>query len=168
MNWGDIFEYKEGVLLRKVRVANCSNVGEVAGRIDAFGYVVVKFKQKAYRGHRIVWEMFNGEIPKGMQIDHINQNRSDNRIENLRIVTNQQNSKNRSMSSRNKSGVNGVGWCKREGKWIVQSRKMNKTVFIGYFNDFNDAVKARQEYDGINGFTDLHGSINKGYENTRG
>lgn len=167
MNWHDIFEYRDGLLIRKVKVANVSKVGEVAGRVDKFGYVILKYRQKAYRCHRVVWEMHNGAIPKGMYIDHINQNRSDNRIENLMLVSNKENSNNRSLSSRNKSGINGVSWCKRENRWLVQAREFGETVFICYKDTIEEAALARSQYDKLNGYHENHGSENKGYLNTR-
>ncbi|MGG8661114.1 HNH endonuclease [Streptomyces lividans] len=102
-----------------------------------------------------------------MYIDHINQNRSDNRIENLRLVSNKENSNNRSLSSRNKSGINGVSWCKRENRWLVQAREFDKTVFICYKDTIEEAALARSQYDKLNGYHENHGSENKGYLNTR-
>lgn len=68
----------------------------------------VRVLKKAYHIHRIVWGLFNEEIPEGMVIDHINGNPWDNRIENLACKTRKQNNQNRCISSNNKSGVPGV------------------------------------------------------------
>jgi len=56
------------------------------GSIDKDGYIIIKIKGKQYKAHRLVYMFFNGEFPKG-EIDHINRNRKDNRIENLRVAT---------------------------------------------------------------------------------
>lgn len=94
----------------KINMANNrykrNSVAGSANTVDK--YCVLYINRKLYRTHRIVWELHNGKIPKGMQIDHINGVRSDNRIENLRIVTNKINSQNRGKRSSNTSGVTGV------------------------------------------------------------
>ena len=123
-----LFEYKDGKLFHKPRSAemfangvvgakrhNARLAGKQAGHVEkASGYVRVGVKgvergtYKSLLGHRVVWQMVYGEIPSGMEIDHINGNRSDNRIENLRIVTPTENARNHGISKRNKSGVVGV------------------------------------------------------------
>ena len=73
------------------------------------GYKYRRLQGVFLREHRVVWEEHNGPIPEGMQIDHINGDKQDNRIENLRLATNQQNSCNRKgANSNSKSGVRGV------------------------------------------------------------
>ncbi len=71
-------------------------------------YWVVKYKGSRYQVHRIIWRIHKGEIPKGLEIDHINQNKYDNRIENLRLVTHQENAQNMPQQGRNSSGSTGV------------------------------------------------------------
>ena len=65
---------------------------------NCYAFVSIKHretnKQIAYYVHRLIWETFNGNIPEGYEIDHINTNRSDNRLENLRLVTHQENCNN--------------------------------------------------------------------------
>lgn len=69
--------------------------------------------------HRIIWEMFNGAIPEGKEIDHINGVKSDNRIENLRLCDRHINCKNAAKRRDNSSGVTGVSKT-YNGKWVVQ------------------------------------------------
>jgi len=71
------------------------------------GYLVIHINRKIYRVHRIIWEMVTGSAPKNV-IDHINHNKQDNRWKNLRDVTQEENSRNRSIPSNNKTGVIGV------------------------------------------------------------
>lgn len=76
--------------------------GKIAGGPTKEGYIRIRLNSIEYRAHRVIWEMFNGEIPEGMLIDHINGIKDDNRLENLRLVTREQNNANR------------VGWTSSE------------------------------------------------------
>ena len=90
MRWDDVLHYEDGVLTWKVT----QMAGFKAGvKMKQNGYIKIVFMGERYRAHRIVWGMHNGEIPDGMQIYHINHVRDDNRIENLRVVSNKDNSK---------------------------------------------------------------------------
>lgn len=79
------------------------------------------------------------------EVDHINGNRLDNTRENLRICTRQNNSYNNGVYSNNTSGVTGVHWHKCSGKWTANIGYQRKQIHLGSFNDFEDAVIARQE-----------------------
>lgn len=85
--------------------------------------------------------------PDGFETDHIhgNDSRNDNRKSNLRISTHSQNLKNMSLSKANKSGVTGVCWYARKDKWIAYITVDGKRIHLGYFDDFDEAVKVRHE-----------------------
>lgn len=68
--------------------------GKQVGFTNKHGYRYIQIGSKRIGEHRFVWEAFNGEIPEGMEIDHINTNRADNRLENLRLVTISENRRN--------------------------------------------------------------------------
>lgn len=108
------------------------------------GKTVINKERKNYNFHR--WLM--GE-PVGKEIDHINKNKLDNRLENLRIVTHHQNSQNRSVQTNNTSGVRGVFWSELHKKWRTQIRVQGKKLDFGLFDDIKDAEreikKARKE-----------------------
>lgn len=142
----DYLSYDEssGDLIWAFKLSRKVVVGSVAGcKCKRDGYIKVRFENRLYLAHRIIWESVMGIIPEGMQIDHINHNRSDNRMENLRLVTHIENGMNQSRSVRNKSGVTGVSWQSRDKKWKAVISKDRKTISLGYFNNFDDAVAAR-------------------------
>ena len=85
------------------------------------------------------------DAPKNKIIDHINHNVLDNRKNNLRICTQNDNAKNKSKQINNTSGVTGVSWYKRYEKWRVRIQANNKDILIGYFDDKEEAIKARKE-----------------------
>lgn len=115
------------------------------------GYMRIKFEGKNYRNHRVAWFMIHGEWPNG-ELDHINGDRADNRICNLREATKFQNQGNRKRNSNSKSGIKGVIWNKRLQKWEVQIQCENKPRYLGLFHDIEEAAavyaKAAKEHFG--------------------
>lgn len=105
--------------------------------------------------HRVIWFMCFGYWPK--EVDHINRNRIDNRIENLRDVNHSENAKNMTMKSNNKSGCNGVSWNKERGKWEVCAMFNGVRYRLGRFEDKFDAVLARLTFD-KDKYLDGHGT----------
>lgn len=110
------------------------------------GYVVVVItinKKETYSmGHRVAWALTHGEWPRS-QIDHINGNRMDNRICNLRLASHKENQRNKGAGLRNKSGFKGVHFSKTAQKWIAQIHVNGKTRHIGVFDS---ALAASKEY----------------------
>lgn len=104
------------------------------------GYVQTTIDKKNVKLHRFISNPQDGVV-----VDHINGDKLDNRIENLRICTQQQNIFNSKKKATNKSGVTGVCWDKRSGKWSSQIMVNYKKIHLGYFDDFNQAVKVRKE-----------------------
>lgn len=130
MNWNDIFEYRDGVLYWKVS-RRCINAGSRAGYVQEDGYTRITFESKQYLQHRIVWLMHGRTIPEGMEIDHIDHNRQNDRIENLRLVSAVVNCQNKGKYISNTSGVTGVSWDRKNLKWFVTIRVHKKNVFLG-------------------------------------
>lgn len=92
-----LFDYQDGKLLWKEarRGGRGIKAGDVAGTPHAIEKrQMIRIARKLYYRNRLVWEYFNGPIPEGMEIDHINCERSDDRIENLRLATRRQNARN--------------------------------------------------------------------------
>jgi len=82
---------------------------------------------------------------KGIQVDHINGNKLDNRKENLRLATRFENQRNVGKRSNNKSGYKGVRWVDRVRKWRADIRTDSGRKFIGQFNNKHDAARAYNE-----------------------
>ena len=151
------YDATTGKLHWKVNPAKHINKGDEVGCVNGDGYLVTNLKGKLFLVHIVIWEMFNGKIPKGMVIDHIDHNRVNNRLNNLRLVTQQTNSKNLKMNKRNTSGCCGVTWSKKQGKWVAQMRCENVLHYLGAFDDWFDAVCARKSAEAKKGFHENHG-----------
>ncbi len=120
--------------------------GAVLGRIATKGYRQIMVASKRYMAHRLAWLYINGEWPAG-QIDHINQAKDDNRIENLRVVTNKQNGENVRHFSHNTSGLKGVRF--RAGSWVAEIKHLKKSQHLGSFTTLEDACAARAMAESI-------------------
>lgn len=111
--------------------------------IDTEGYVVSnKFNGKYYttvKMHRLIMNCQDNKM-----VDHINHTKNDNRKNNLRIVTNQQNCMNRKLSSNNSSGCSGVHFDTKTSKWVARITYMNKEYYLGSFDNKDEAIKARR------------------------
>ncbi|ATW61825.1 HNH endonuclease [Escherichia phage DTL] len=150
------FNYDNGKLIWKVKKKS-GNPGSEAGSVMRDGYIMVGLNRKLILAHRIVWEMLKGPIPEGMEIDHINHCRSDNRIENLRMVSKPINQRNRSRSKNNTSVFTGVCWSKSASK-LVSSMKVNgKKIHLGSFDEIQDAIAARKSANQKYKFHKNHG-----------
>jgi len=154
-----LFDYdpSTGILTRKVSTNPRARAGDEAGWLEHYGYRKVNVCGKCFPVHRICYAIYHGVDPYPMQIDHINHDRSDNRIENLRLVSHQENSKNQKRRSDNNSGVTGVVWNKRDNRWVAQIRLNGKSKSLGYFTNKADAIAARRAAEEKYGFHENHG-----------
>jgi hypothetical protein len=115
--------------------------GEECGWLTDQGYRSVKVLSKTYLVHRLAWFYMTSNWPKEL-IDHKNGNRTDNRFENLREATRQQNGRNGRRHKDNKCGYKGVRWHKAAQKWVAQIGVEGKRLHIGSFDKIEDAVDA--------------------------
>jgi len=116
----------------------------VAGCVEKrVGYATVGIDGKVYKAHRLAWLYVYGVWPDGV-IDHINHKKSDNRICNLRDVTNAQNHQNRARHTKSASGYVGVTWHKRDERWLAHIEVNGRRHHLGYFKDLDAAVEARK------------------------
>ena len=133
----DYFEYKDGDLYWKITYAS-RKAGTKCGCVDINGYSYTMFKGKNRKNHRLIFIMFYGYCPK--IIDHIDGNKANNTIENLRKATKQKNGFNSKLSKSNKSGVKGVSWSESRKKWVVQLSVNGKNKSFGRYNDIDYAI----------------------------
>ena len=131
-----------GNFYRKVALTNSVKIGDIAGSKNQKGYLEIWVDGKRYYAHRLAWLIETGEFPKE-QIDHINCVKTDNRIANLRCVSDSINKQNkREALDKNTSGLLGVSWMAKAKKWKAQIQ-LNKTViYLGLFEDKKQAHNA--------------------------
>jgi len=147
-----LFDYQDGRLINKTQRNARALIGSEAGCVTGKGYRHVKVDGTYYQTHRLVWLWFHGHWPEG-QLDHIDQDRSNNSIDNLREVSHLDNHKNQKTPKNNTSGH--VGVYARGSKWQVTIA--NK--YYGVFADKLSAVnKAKEVYSSL-GYHTNHGGI---------
>lgn len=117
--------------------------GMRAGHLHKTGYRRIRVCKKTYDEHRLVFLYMLGSVPRC--VDHINQNKSDNRWCNLREATRSQNRCNVGISTKNTSGYKNISWIKSINKWQVQITRKGKRYYIGNYVKKDDAIKAAQE-----------------------
>lgn len=145
------YEPSTGIFTWKVKRGNI-RAGQVAGSIHAQGYIPIGINGKIYQAHQLAVLYMTGSWPKG-GVDHINRNRSDNRWKNIRELSQQGNLRNQGLSSRNTSGITGVSWIARRGKWQAQIKVDRKQIGLGLYDNFVDAVQARWDAEQKYGWT---------------
>jgi hypothetical protein len=128
--------YKDGLLFWKKN-------NKVAGTKTKTGYVKLQINKIPYSAHRLVWVLFNKEIPLDKQIDHIDRDKSNNKIENLRLVDYVANALNRKSRISN-TGVKGVS---KDRDYYKVSFTVNcKSIHVGNFKKFEEAKRVAEEY----------------------
>lgn len=120
--------------------------GQQAGTLEGDGYHRIQFDGKHWRTSRIAWYFMTGEDPGEMQIDHINTIRNDNRWVNLRLGTQNENQRNKSLMITNTSGVKGVRWHIRKNKFIANLRVDKKVLHLGYFLTVEEGAEAIRQF----------------------
>jgi len=136
----DVFDYVDGCLYWKIKPCMAISIGDKAGtNKGAEGYARVMYKRSTYLIHRIVWVWHGNSLNENLEIDHINRNRSDNRIENLRQVSKAKNLENQK--------GNMVCYCpsiKSKKKWKAYTKQTstNRQVHLGYYETKEDALQA--------------------------
>lgn len=141
------YDPKTGILRWKVERYR-KHVGDVAGCIytSPRGYRAVNVSVNYYRcaASRIIWLLVKGVWPTN-EIDHIDNDGTNNRWNNLRDVTHSQNGKNLKLKKNNKTGVAGVHWSSRRKRYVAKIWTNGKETFLGYFDNVKDAKVVREK-----------------------
>ena len=137
--WYDSETGKLYSLTKRGRGPCIVNVGDELNTLHVEGYIHISINGKQYLGHRIAWALYYGNLPKG-EIDHKNCNKSDNKIENLRLATHSQNQSNSGKYKNNKSGFKGV--TLQGGRWRAVIQAEGKQNHLGYFSTPEEAHEA--------------------------
>lgn len=140
------FDPETGSLLWKERIdarghRTSRYVGKPAGTKYPGGYLRITIGKLSFGAHRIVWAMHHSTPPEDMEIDHIDHNPANNRIENLRLTTKAQNQWNQRVRT-GSSQFKGVIWNKRDRRWQAQIKYAGVHQSLGYFTDETQAARA--------------------------
>ena len=138
------YDSNSGELFWEKRTSSMCKMNKPAGNIGSHGYRTIMVKYINYLSHRLVWLYHYGYFPEN-EIDHIDQNKLNNHINNLREVSSTCNSRNCGNRKDNISGVKGVVPYKSRSKWRAHITVSGKMITLGYFVKFVDAVMARYE-----------------------
>lgn len=142
--------------VNQFKIWNGRFAGRPITRTGDCGYILVSLNGTQLKAHRLAWFYEYGVWPSG-EIDHINHDRSDNRIINLRDVPRTENAKNKSVHSHNTSGTTGVG--RTRGKWVAYIGTNGRHINLGVFADKESAVVARRNAEAEHGFHANHGMV---------
>jgi len=149
-----------GVLVWEKQPGTRVKVGDEAGCVGETGYIQIRFKGALYKAHRIAWFFMTGRWP-AHEIDHKNGCEADNRWRNLREATTQQNAMNQAIGTRNKSGVIGVAFYKRTGRWEAYITYKWKRIPLGTYKTIEEAMAVRTQAELDYGFFEQHGRKGK-------
>jgi len=147
----ELFVYDNGKLFNRIGRKKAPKGQEAGTFCKDIGYRKVHFDGQIYYTHRLIWKLLYGEDP--LEIDHINGNRSDNRITNLRSVPHYENMRNTKKMSNNSSGVMGIYWLKDRSKWRASIGR----ELLGDFDKLEDAAAARKQAEKEYGYHPNHG-----------
>lgn len=131
--------------MKKTVNRTTARIGSFAGtnHSDNNGYKRITINKKKYYAHRLAWLFEKGTIPNGKEIDHVNRNKQDNRIINLRVVTSIENCRNKGLIKSNISGTTGVSLSGK--KWRASIQVNYKSYELGCFTNKLEAIRARKQ-----------------------
>ena len=118
--------------------------GKLAGSLYSDGYIYIRFEGKRLLAHRLAWVIATGNLPN-CPIDHIDMNRANNSLFNLRLASVTENNRNRVKQSNNTSGYKGVTFHKGTGKYHAKICVNKQRISLGYFKSANEASLAYQQ-----------------------
>jgi len=133
----ELFDYSNGNLYWKKKTNTKTIIGSLAGTKHSKGYWHIAIHRKQYLAHRIIFLYHHGYLPEF--IDHIDGNKLNNKIENLREATKAQNLWNSKINSNNKTGFKNVFWDKQRRKWKVIIKQNKLSHYVGCFDNLDEA-----------------------------
>jgi hypothetical protein len=141
----ELLDYNKdtGIFTWKQRTSNRVKVGSIAGNLNSNGYIELSVKGHRTLAHRLAWLYEHGELP--ILIDHINGDKKDNKICNLRSATYAENAYNSKVRSDNKSGVRCVSWDKAKQSWEVRVKLDGKLKHFGNYKNLDEAAKIAEQ-----------------------
>ncbi|WP_373418496.1 HNH endonuclease [Roseinatronobacter sp. S2] len=138
------YDRRSGLFTWKTTRAGNAKKGSIAGSLGSDGYVRIKVEGTLYTAHRLAYLYVKDHWPPAM-VDHENGVRSDNRWDNLRAATHQQNQFNRAPNKRSTSGRKGVSLCRRSGLWQAQISVNGRNRHLGRFKCPEKAERVYQD-----------------------
>ena len=135
---------KTGVFTWRNTLSNSAVKGKKAGSIGAHGYIRIGINNTAYPAHRLAWLYVYGQDPRDQEIDHIDRNKHNNAISNLRLVNRKQNNENIPTPRNNTTGVRGVSFDPVGNRWVAYIYHHRRRVHLGSFKCVNLASEARK------------------------
>ena len=141
----EVLDYylETGIFRWKVNKSSNIKAGNVAGCFNSSnGYIQIKIDGKSYKAHRLAWLYVHGYFPEN-QVGHKDGIGNNNRIDNLRSVSQTCNLQNQKINSKNTSGFPGIDWNKQKQKWMARIKIQRKQYFIGLHETALDAALAR-------------------------
>jgi hypothetical protein len=122
--------------------SNRAIVGEKAGTLRPDGYTIITINGMRYRAHHLAWLYAYGELPPSTHVDHINGDRGDNRIENLRLASHGENLMNRGRQVNNRAGYKGIWWDKEKQLWAAMIGFNSQKKALGRYETAEEAARA--------------------------
>lgn len=159
------YEYVNGRLFNRYDINPRALRGQEAGtfmNVRGAKYRTVRIKGKRYLTHRLIWILFNGNIPDKYEIDHIDGDTLNNDLNNLRCVTPSINRRNMKMPNTNTSGYVGVSWDKKNKKWLASAFDIyGIQKNLGRFEDKEEANSVVVKFRTSQKYTNRHGENKK-------
>lgn len=156
-----LFSYNQDTgVFERLKAYNGAPAGVVSCKPSSNGYLRITINSKLYYQHRLAWLYMTGKWPS-IQIDHIDHNKTNNRFYNLRLVSYNENARNKKLSKANTTGITGVYWREDRNKWQATISANGKYKYLGDFKDINDAIIVRKNAEIKYGYHDNHGVMPK-------